>query len=511
MNPYRILTLVPIVSLTLGHLVIVEDPERPSAVALPLSEYGDMIHSHELLGERPSCEILFPRSMPKQTDAVGQPHEVTKARESPSPSFDALRGRDVSNRVSALEESIEQVENAQRTAHAATGVLGIVLLGVVLTRLCRLWRTGKPQSSSEDAKAADCKARDVSYIATHASLGQRGSSGMPQTNTRDSRQATACEALPLSPDTHLATGDLRGIDAPPQTVPNIDEQHLPGTLHNLDECQEIPEPIDAVRSLIHSINDLQPPNKLSLADKAWCAGFSRHVGPRDNQEDYVLAFEVEGIRVCLLADGAGGHPLGEHASYHGILGAAASLTRSLAFIPEGREMQLEKIARQAIHDASFAIAIHAAATGVPQRASLRSTLIVLLATDEEFAWANLGDGGGWTIRATPREYGSFLVPAKGKEQHHLTSSLGPAIHGDISSGTKPWGDADFLAIASDGVADVIDTGPFFDACLATCLQRQGRLSEAAEAMLQLLVESPDVTDNVSIGLVGRRRRPVLAA
>ena len=83
----------------------------------------------------------------------------------------------------------------------------------------------------------------------------------------------------------------------------------------------------------------------------------------------MLAFEVGGIRVCFLADGAGGHPLGEYASYHGIMGAAASVARTLGFAPEDRELQLEKTARQAIHDASFAIAVHAATAGVPQRAS----------------------------------------------------------------------------------------------------------------------------------------------
>jgi len=580
MNPYRIITLIPIVSLVLGHSVIAEEPERPDAVVSPFSGHGDMIHSHEPRGERLSWEILPPLSMseqftpgdsekrsnvtkverliegdlsgmldesvrssrvsklgddssqqnsarihrtpikhvecqvplmPEHADAVGQPHEAATTGMSPSPSCDAVRGHDVSDRVSALEQSIEQVETSQRTARAAAGVLGIALLGVVLTHLCRHWLSGDPQSSFGDTEAAGRMAKDVPHTAKHTDSGQRGSSGIPRINGQESRTQTTVDAV-VAPSSaaNLAAGNLQGSDVRPPAVPDTVEQHLPDTQHILDDRQEIPEPVDAVRSLIHSMNDLQPPNELSLADEAWCAGFSRHIGPRDNQEDYVLAFQVGSIRVCLLADGAGGHPLGEYASYHGLMGAAASVARTLGFAPEDRKLELEKTARQAIHDASFAIAIHAASTGVPQRSSLRSTLIVLLATDEEFAWANLGDGGGWTIRATPRDYDSFLVPAKGEEQHHLTSSLGPAIHGDITSGTKPWGDTDFLAIASDGVADIIDTAPFFDACLATCLQSQGSFSEATEAMLHLLVESPDVTDNVSIGFVGRRRKPVLA-
>ena len=191
------------------------------------------------------------------------------------------------------------------------------------------------------------------------------------------------------------------------------------------------------------------------------------MGPvRDTQEDYLITFQVGDLFVGILADGAGGHPGGEQASYWGTVGAACSVIRNLTFGSSERQPNLEKVARQAVLDASFAISIQAASLGVPMRSSMRSTLIVVIATADQFAWAHLGDGGGWTIRATPRRFEPFLTPAKGKLPHLLTSSLGPYIAGDISSGSRDWGDADFLVIASDGVADVIATDVFFNALSA---------------------------------------------
>jgi serine/threonine protein phosphatase PrpC len=141
---------------------------------------------------------------------------------------------------------------------------------------------------------------------------------------------------------------------------------------------------------------------------------------------------------------------------------------------------------------------------------MRSTLIVLLAEDDRFAWANLGDGGGWTIQATPWHWDSFLVPAKAGQPNLLLSSLGPQIRGEILSGTRLWGDADLLLIASDGVADVIDHGAFFGFCLEIGLQNRGNLNDTAKTALEMLADSPGVSDNLSIGVIGRGRRPVLA-
>ena len=500
-----------------GHVSTVLD-ESPESVAPSDSNDKSARQNSDQIPKRSSEHVERQIGRISNHAEAAQPRQgATTAIMAPSPFHVALRGPTISDRVSAVEDSIRQVKNSQRVARGATGVFGIALLGAVLTYLRRHWLSDKAHSWFERGRSMARRAQEGLRTIGYAGPRRRECSGAttaseaPRIANHDSRiPTTDVEAVASSSHTCLATGGLREIDALLSTAPNTPKHNFPDTEQDLDDRQEIPKPADAVCSLVHSINDLQPINKLGLADEAWCAGFSRHVGPRDNQEDYAIAFEVGSIRVGLLADGAGGHPLGEYASYHGIMGAAASVARTLGFAPEDRELQLEEAARQAIRDASFAIAIHAVAAGIPQRSSLRSTLIVLLATDEEFAWANLGDGGGWTVRATPRDYDSFLVPAKGEQQHHLTSSLGPAIHGDISSGTRPWGDADFLAIASDGVSDIIDTGPFFDACLATCLQRQGSFSEAAEMLLHLLVESPDVTDNISIGFVGRRRKPVLA-
>ena len=276
------------------------------------------------------------------------------------------------------------------------------------------------------------------------------------------------------------------------------------------EMSRIPEPAETIERLLTSMQDVQTACHLGRANGAWQTGFARHIGPvRSSQQDYAITYCVGDIEVGLLADGCGGHQWGELASYIGVVGAASSLASTLAFLPHDRKHQLEKIARLAIEDASLAVATQAVAYGISQANSLRSTLIVVLSHGDQFAWAHLGDGGGWLLRANDQHLDSFLTPAKGAQQNSLLSSLGPDIRGEIASGTRPWSDADFLCIASDGVADVIDHSAFVEACHATCFEHCGDLSAAAEHVLDLLVNSEGVSDNVSLGFIGRGRKPCL--
>jgi len=347
---------------------------------------------------------------------VAQRHDVYVPRVSRTTTMHyapPLLVQDLADRVSEIELSVQDVKDSQEKAHIATGLLGIAVLGIGLTRLYNHWRSSKirpatPKIGKGSYTDADAKTTGNSHVLRP----RKGCAAVNSVHEGNVSCSDGSEAG-FSPSDNDSVPDKCHTDNGNSKLRlAVQPAHLPHAEPEVDYHELIPEPREAVRCLLRSINDLEPPHALALGDSAWCVGFSRHIGPRDTQEDYVIAFEVGRTRVCLLADGAGGHPLGEYASYHGILGAAAYIAEELAFAPEDQDLRLEEVARQSVHHAAFAIAVHAAAAGIPQRLALRSTLIVVLATDNEFSWANLGDGGGWSVRATPREYDSFLVPAK---------------------------------------------------------------------------------------------------
>jgi serine/threonine protein phosphatase PrpC len=505
---------------------------RPIAlhsIALSLHSHGEPVLQEEIpfsLDPRPDSSWNAPRQLPTESaEHAETPDEVLTAESDILSSvfasnhhdsaFSIASQQDYGARLTAVEASIEQIVDTQ----VATVIVGVVLLGRFLAVLGGRYLSRKKSQGVADAKASDRKPTETPHTLDNTNLRSSEAVAKRRTNgrMRGGHQLSGDRVLVDTTGEAAAGEPTIATSAIPFPTENTElarlsrEDSTAAIRDPLCDGPEVPEPTDMIQRVIRSINDLQPRHKLQIANDEWQVGFARHIGPtRESQEDYVIALRCGDFRVCLLADGAGGHPLGEWASYCGIVGAAASIAQTLAFRPAGRDLSLERAARQAMEDASFAIAIHAVANGIPQLDSMRSTLIVLLATDHEFAWANLGDGGGWTIQATPRSFNSFVVPAKGGQQNFLRSSLGPQIRGEIFSGTKPWDDADLLVIASDGVADVIDQEAFFNVCLATGLQKRGHLNDTAEAVLQMLAESPGVSDNLSIGFVGRGRRPVLA-
>lgn len=225
---------------------------------------------------------------------------------------------------------------------------------------------------------------------------------------------------------------------------------------------------------------------------------SRRGGRRSN-EDRSAAFSVEDCDVLIVADGMGGHIGGARAASIAVETASDYLVRRL---PLARDTELvEDLVRSAFIRAAEALAAEDAEIGLGGRGvdALRTTLIVAVATPDDYVVGAQGDGGAWAQRASGITV-TLMKPAKGDASNIVTASLGPAPEGQVEITTKRRMKGDLLVVCSDGVADRV--GPEFDEALRAYADDATDANEIVRPILDSFEERPVVfDDNITLGIL----------
>jgi len=182
-------------------------------------------------------------------------------------------------------------------------------------------------------------------------------------------------------------------------------------------------------------------------------------GAREVNEDYACAFELEDqvandrLHCMLVADGCGGHAGGREASCLAVRAASQTLIQRA-------DLPVEERVRVAFENASTALI--EAGKSWPEN-SLRTTLIVVVATKSAYYCGWIGDGGIDVHRGNG-QWEALLKAHKSGAQNLLAASLGPDLVGEPSFAKHARKAGDRLYLGSDGVFEVYtDAAAFWGA------------------------------------------------
>jgi len=218
---------------------------------------------------------------------------------------------------------------------------------------------------------------------------------------------------------------------------------------------------------------------------SWRTGASTVMGEvRSRNEDAVLTQEVGPWQVALCADGLGGLPLGGVASRIAVFEAARWLRRQLPRSPHASPEGLRSLALTSLQEAQRALERQAELEQLPDDGGLRTTLTVVVAGPDFWAYAHAGDGFGIRVLSSRARVESWLEPQKGAHAGEVACSLGPRLEGTPRSGVLERDADELLAFGSDGLGDQVDL-EMFGFHLAQHLQQDTRgLSEACAGLLE---------------------------
>lgn len=253
-----------------------------------------------------------------------------------------------------------------------------------------------------------------------------------------------------------------------------------------------------------------------FSSAAWGFGLASIKGPvRSENQDCGVCFELSGRQVLVVADGCGGLPHGQRAARLAVAGAAVSIGQAYGLAPDWHRPAEKDVAARAILDGWARLAAEGERLAVGSVCGgLRTTLIVVVANENHFAYAYIGDGGGCVVKLGGRVE-HFIVPQKAHDapSNVLAASLGPAIEGTPVAGLIKREAGDLLIVGSDGVFDRVDAG-FPTDVFRGCVQHQGDLQRAAERIVEELASFRDnagyiCDDNLTLGLMGDGKNTTL--
>jgi serine/threonine protein phosphatase PrpC len=323
------------------------------------------------------------------------------------------------------------------------------------------------------------------------------------------RTAPAAADRPLEPpawptfDGCIAPGQCEAIDievliapppapsSPPPAVGAIPRGKGPA----VRKAKSLLEPGPCLDRLLHAAQRLNAITRKPVAPQPipWNIGWASIAGPvRAKNEDYVLAFEIAGHQVTLLADGVSGEPMAGTASAIACRSAAWFLIRHLGGSSPTKTEDLPSLAENALHAAQRALSRKAASSAV--ECGLRTTLAIVVASPVEFGFSYIGDAKGAVLR-TSGVTEDFLRPQRpeGYPTNVLSACLGPAMLGRPASGRLARHPGDLLILASDGVfSEAVDFGGDYPRMiLQSALILGGNLQRAAESELAKLAAATD--------------------
>jgi serine/threonine protein phosphatase PrpC len=226
-----------------------------------------------------------------------------------------------------------------------------------------------------------------------------------------------------------------------------------------DESAEPPKPVAV----------MPHPARFGAADvayidqKEWMASLSRQygdvitrpsplraavsiAGPRDGNEDYAAMFRIEGqgLDCLLVADGCGGHPGGQYASCLAVRAASEAIIIRSELPPTKRLCTAFEAASHVLSNAGQ----------YWDENSLRTTLIVVIATQSSYYVGHIGDGGVVLHRQNGRWESLIRPHQEVDDQSRITASLGPKQEGVPSFSSHCRHAGDRLYAGTDGIFDV---------------------------------------------------------
>ena len=259
----------------------------------------------------------------------------------------------------------------------------------------------------------------------------------------------------------------------------------------------------------------------SLPSLAWQLGVASAKGNvRSENQDVGVAFSIGDCDVLIVADGCGGIPHGREAGYLAVTSAGIRLIQILGTPPQWGFPDIEDAIRSAIWSAHHQLALQADDYNIACgdiNGGLRTTLMIAVGCREKFHYGYVGDGGGWLVRSNGK-VDRFLAPQKSADAPNvLEASLGPLMAGNPVLGTLERETGDLALIGTDGVFDRIpaqEMEVFGKDVLRACIQGDGDLQKVARQVCEEYAELKDSAgyicdDNLTLGLMGTRTKPVL--
>jgi len=297
----------------------------------------------------------------------------------------------------------------------------------------------------------------------------------------------------------------------PSTIPKEHIRRLPHS--------DIPTP----EQVIQALSDFAQGSPLishtpSIPRWSWSLGFSTQTGNvRKENQDYVSCFRVENYDVLICADGLGGLPKGQQASFLAVFEAAKSIVQQLGSKPSWRSVRLEKVLRIALSQAQHILSAHGDKLRITDiNGGLRTTIILVLAKDTEVHYGYIGDGALEILR-TSGQMESLMIPQKhGHLPNVLSASLGPQRQGEAVIGQVKRAPGDLLIVSTDGIADRVDAPAFARDIMRTAIHNNGDLHAVAQQVVEELANSKDdygyiCDDNLTLALLGTGQAPLLGS
>lgn len=237
---------------------------------------------------------------------------------------------------------------------------------------------------------------------------------------------------------------------------------------------------------------------------SWLPGASTVRGRvrRENQ-DAVRTEEVGPWQIALCADGLGGLPMGGDASRIAVSEAARWLRARLGRVIRTSLVELRGLALAGLHEAQRALERQAEFDELSPDGGLRTTLIVVVAGPDFWAYAHAGDGFGIRVLPSRSRVESWLKPQKGAAWNEVACSLGPCLEGIPRSGVLERDSDELLAFGSDGIGDQVDLESFGFDLLRRLQQDSPSLSATCAGLLEELASLPSgqgfiFEDNLSL-------------
>ena len=256
-------------------------------------------------------------------------------------------------------------------------------------------------------------------------------------------------------------------------------------------------------------------------DSFWNMGLSTITGNvRDENQDYAFSFNLGSNQIMILADGMGGQPYGKRASYSVVKASAFSIVKELGKRFTFSRPDLQEIITQAINTASNSLSAKADKIDSYNK-GLRTTLIIIIADNHEYAYGYIGDGGIVLVREST--FMHLLNPHKANKYipNLLSASLGPTIHGEMTVSSIEREKHDFLIAGTDGIFDRLEASPddfpqgtnnFLILLMIRVSESNGNLNQLTVDIINELADFKDdqgylCNDNLTLGLLGNFKIP----